>query len=213
MSQLDVIWSTLAKARGTRDDARAQHRDAVLKLRDLDAQIASLQRLAAFDGGARQRLEELQRQRANQAQAIVDASAVLGKAAAAARDDAISLLDVSPQQLVNGLSDDTPFLLLPLRLETRFGIEDGRRVLRIRMFPDDIATVQHEKALTQAELRGGLAYWQTLIATKRRSAARGTSSRTVTAAIAPAGSRAPRNRPTGATRSPIRRKRNSRRPT
>jgi len=164
MSNLDVIWSTLAAVRGSRDDARNQHRDAVLQLRDFDAQITILQRVAASDAQARERLADIQRQRADQVQAIGAASDALTQALATARDNAVSLLDTSPQTLITGLADDTPFLLLPLRLETRFGVEQEQRVLRIRIFPDDIAIAQHEKALTASELSAGLAYWRTLIA-------------------------------------------------
>jgi hypothetical protein len=163
MSQLELIWSTLSATRGNRDVARSQHRDAVLKLRDLDTQIAALQRVASSDQQARERLDQLQHERAGQVETIGAASDALNKAVESARDNAVSLLDLSPQALVNGLSDDTPFLLLPLRLETRFGVDKDQRVLRIRIFPDDIAIAQHEKALTASELSGGLSYWRTLI--------------------------------------------------
>ena len=162
MSDLDPIWTGLAEARDARDGARALHRQAVLKLRALDDAIAGLQWGA--DGQQDGRLAHLRREREAQAGAIQDAGSMLARTDAVARERAAALLRPTPQQLVTRLSDSTPFLLLPLRVETRFGTDDGQRVMRLRIFPDDIATAQHEKALTSSELEGGLGYWRTLIA-------------------------------------------------
>ena len=66
-----------------------------------------------------------------------------------------------PQQLVEQLEDDFPFLLLPVRLETRFmAAKNGGRELRIRIFPDDIAVQTHETALTHDETLAGQTFWE-----------------------------------------------------
>ncbi len=69
------------------------------------------------------------------------------------------MLPKNPQQLVAELDDSIPFLLLPLRIETRFMRIEGRRELWVRVFPDDIAIHTHEKTLTREEADAGVAYW------------------------------------------------------
>jgi hypothetical protein len=64
----------------------------------------------------------------------------------------------SPQELIGVWGDETPILLLPVRIETRF--KPGE--LWVRVFPDDIAVNTHEKVLTAAEGQFGRAYWQAL---------------------------------------------------
>jgi len=49
-------------------------------------------------------------------------------------------LELTPQTLIEQWNDETPIMLLPLRLETRFrDIGDGQQQLWVRVFPDDIA--------------------------------------------------------------------------
>lgn len=84
-----------------------------------------------------------------------------------------------PRYLVNKLGDDTPFLLLPVRVETRYmKIKHVRRVIEgdsepgfsipdkdelwVRFFPDDIAIHTHEKRLTADEEIVGHAYWNAI---------------------------------------------------
>ncbi|MCP5106066.1 MAG: hypothetical protein GY950_21960, partial [bacterium] len=72
-----------------------------------------------------------------------------------------------PQTLVEELDDRLPFLLLPVRLETRFMAVDNGTELWVRVFPDDIAVFTHEKTLTQDELKAGMTYWQEMWAASR----------------------------------------------
>ncbi|MEU5689952.1 hypothetical protein DEJ48_38910 [Streptomyces venezuelae] len=57
-----------------------------------------------------------------------------------------------------------PLLLLPVRLETRFTPRDavGARVLKIRIYPDDVHQDSHEPGLTAAESTGGKEFWAAL---------------------------------------------------
>lgn len=81
-----------------------------------------------------------------------------------------------PRYLVSTFKDDTPFLLLPIRIETRYmDIKYARRVipgdtipgfsipdkkeLWVRIFPDDIAIHTHEKRLANDEENAGHQYW------------------------------------------------------
>ena len=56
--------------------------------------------------------------------------------------------------------NDVPFLLLPVRLETRFAqTVTGSQELLVRVYPDDVFVDTHEPELTDAEVAAGRAYW------------------------------------------------------
>lgn len=58
------------------------------------------------------------------------------------------------------LSAQFPLVLLPVRLETRFDREPGRRPrLLLRIYPDEIFADTHEEELTEAERDAGFDYW------------------------------------------------------
>ena len=60
---------------------------------------------------------------------------------------------------------DVPLLLLPVRLETRFGKDAaGAPVLRIRIYPDDISIDLTDPGVTAAEEAAARAYWSPFFA-------------------------------------------------
>jgi len=62
-----------------------------------------------------------------------------------------------------GLSAQTPLLLLPVNVQTRFvKPEKGNDELWLRIYPDQIALDSHEPGLTTQELSDGQAYWTAL---------------------------------------------------
>jgi hypothetical protein len=69
------------------------------------------------------------------------------------------VLPQTPQQIVAGLDDALPCVLLPLRMETRFMPGTSGRELWVRVYPDDIAVHTHEKELTRDEADAGIEYW------------------------------------------------------
>jgi hypothetical protein len=64
--------------------------------------------------------------------------------------------ELSPERITALWSADTPILLLPLRVETRF---KGKQLL-VRVFPDEVAIDTHEELLTKGEAAAGAAYWR-----------------------------------------------------
>ena len=63
--------------------------------------------------------------------------------------DDITTIEASLEHADN----DVPFLLLPVRLETRFAeTVTGARELLIRVYPDDVFVDTHEPELTEAEV-------------------------------------------------------------
>lgn len=67
-----------------------------------------------------------------------------------------------PRASIANLHDGVPFLLLPVRIETRFVTTDGAPQLWLRIYPDDIAIHTHEKTLTDKEVTAGEKYWKAL---------------------------------------------------
>ena len=56
-------------------------------------------------------------------------------------------------------SPSEPLVLLPVRLETRFGTVGGQTILRVRIYPDEIHVDSLVRGLTDAETAAGHAYW------------------------------------------------------
>jgi len=74
-----------------------------------------------------------------------------------------------PREGLANLDDRTPFLLLPVRIETIFVPSErvrgqGGTQLWVRIYPDEIAVHTHEKTLTDREVVAGELYWTELVA-------------------------------------------------
>ncbi len=67
-----------------------------------------------------------------------------------------------PADQVGRLDDGIPFLLLPVRIETRFVTTGNTPEMWLRIYPDDIAIHTHEETLTGGEVVQGRAYWTQL---------------------------------------------------
>jgi hypothetical protein len=76
-----------------------------------------------------------------------------------------------PAEQVARLDDGIPFLLMPVRIETRFVTTNNTPEMWLRIYPDDIAIHTHEETLTDDEVTQGKAYWTELFdATKANGA-------------------------------------------
>ena len=69
-------------------------------------------------------------------------------------------VDVPPRALVPNLTDDIPFLFMPVRIETRFMTSGKTPELWLRVYPDDIAIHTHENVVTDREVAEGEKYWR-----------------------------------------------------
>jgi hypothetical protein len=63
------------------------------------------------------------------------------------------------RELISQLDDSLPFLLFPVRIETRFMRTGASRELWLRVYPDDIAVHTHEKDFTRDDADSGIEYW------------------------------------------------------
>ncbi|MEO8335836.1 MAG: hypothetical protein ABI664_12740 [bacterium] len=75
-------------------------------------------------------------------------------------------VDPHPRGAVAQMADTTPFLLMPVRIETRFINQardgNGAAELLVRIYPDDIAVHTHENELTDREVSAGEEYWRAI---------------------------------------------------
>lgn len=72
---------------------------------------------------------------------------------------AIGVSTIGDLANVSGLNAQTPLLLLPVNIETRFMSLDGAHQLWVRIYPDQIAINSHEPELTTHEIADGESYW------------------------------------------------------
>jgi hypothetical protein len=135
------------------EEAREQRRNLLHHRRD---QLARARRLGQASSEEARRLQREIRALEGRIEKDFQSTRLLKVAPARLREPA------QPWELVEGLDDRLPFLLLPVRIETRFMTVGDRRELWVRIFPDDIAVHTHEKNLTSDELSAGKTYWQEL---------------------------------------------------
>lgn len=168
MSPNEDQLAAIGKARSERDHERNQ-------LYALELQRLRLQReldsALEEEGQAKAKLEELESRIAGQLRTVAAGEALLG------REIEALIAEVGPEQLIESWDDELPILLLPLRIETRWRLEPKAAPklaaaptgpeLWVRVYPDDIAQVTHEKALTDAEVEHGRAYWSARQAAKK----------------------------------------------
>jgi hypothetical protein len=72
------------------------------------------------------------------------------------------LLDTDAETTeIDSLSASFPIVLLPVRLETRFGKDaNGGDTLKVRIFPDELMADTHEPPLTEEERAAGEKFWR-----------------------------------------------------
>ena len=166
MAEFDDLRSALNAASGeTRDNQRdlattRQKKDQLTKARQYRARFAGNGQDNEPDGSLAALDKEI---------AGLDAAIKAGKEKLAASAAALDgrLVDFSrftdPRENIGRLSDATPILLMPLRIETRFkrAAEFGGRTdeLWVRVYPDDILVDTFEETLSESEAQRARAYF------------------------------------------------------
>lgn len=69
----------------------------------------------------------------------------------------------NPSATFTALDRNVPVLMLPVRMETRVSGSAGARLLKIRIFPDQIHVDDHASDLTADEEKFGRQYWQEIL--------------------------------------------------
>ena len=156
MADFDTTRSALDAAREQERATRA----AVAAAHEAAARLAAEHAAATRIGAAGRLAAQVERARAEEAGLRADlqaASALAGRAAAAFAKAA------DPRDAIANWSAETPLLLLPVRLETRFktvtdeaGAHDE---LWVRIYPDACSVDTFEAALSDTELASARRYW------------------------------------------------------
>jgi len=163
MTSFDEIRAALRAAAAARAAAADRVRRGTEAQKRLRREIDRLARSASPGRGAAAaaRVGEL-RQRL--AAAAADGRR-LSAALSAARERETELRAVfdpftDPTKAIANLPDTHPFLLFPVRLETRFGTApDGRRQLWVRVFPDDVLVDTFDPQVAETERATTRTYW------------------------------------------------------
>ena len=166
----------LALDLGKLDAARATLRELTDAQATRDRDVAKAQ--SALDAAVR----------AGQSPNFTVALAEKLKAAQAARSDAVqrqrdarSRIDLladgligrlDPSRLVESLDGKHPIALLPMRIETRYVPVGRPDRLRIRVYPDDINTIDHTATPTAGERQAAMDWWDARFAHDDDEAAR-----------------------------------------
>jgi hypothetical protein len=166
MPDFSAAQAELAAARNARDAAQA----AAAQAAERQKAVANAQsRLArSFDPNDRTAVAEKRRLDELASQAEAEATTKHGEARRAAEATAAALAGFAeftdPRNNIGRLSDASPFLLFPVRLETRFAtVGSGdfiRRQLWVRIYPDDCSIDTFEPMLSATELTNAQKYWQ-----------------------------------------------------
>lgn len=158
MSPIRDSQGIAAEARRARAEAEdALHRD----LNRLLARQNALEQARRRGKSGRAEVARLGEQVEELAARVRDRRAGLAAARSRLADAIVSFPGLErPRDLVEQLDDRLPFLLLPVRVETRFMSVDEAKELWVRIFPDDMAVHTHEEELTAEEIQAGRAYWR-----------------------------------------------------
>jgi hypothetical protein len=170
MARIDIDLSRFESTRSALEDLATKQR-----LADADVTAAKLALDSAVRAGVDPARSASLRERLAAAQAarssIVDRRRKLNRDFDDLANGALAGRD--PATLVASLDGHQPIAMLPMRLETRYFSTPGApTVLRIRVYPDDINTIDHEPTPTASELQAGKAYWSARFAHDDDEAAR-----------------------------------------
>ena len=169
MADFAEIRDQLRLARDARDGAAADVARTVQALKRLATERTALDRRAdAHSDEATGRRKALEA-REKELRATLDSARERRRALDSAALDLSGRFAAftDPRKGINRLDDDTPLLLMPLRLETRFkrSAPPGaapRDELWVRVFPDDCWIDSFDPILTEGEVASAAAYWRAL---------------------------------------------------
>jgi hypothetical protein len=148
----------LTKLRRERDQSMAAAIAADRRAADLDARLKEARR----EHGTRPNdlVNSLERDLASVQADAAGARAAHGRLKDKALVELGTWLRQSPEALVSQLPDQDPFLMFPVRLETRFArTASGAAELRVRIWPDDIGVSIPPGDLSVKEREAGDQYW------------------------------------------------------
>jgi hypothetical protein len=166
MPSFDQSRDQLRKTRTERDALSDSLAAARQRLKRIAARESELGRV--FNQDDRQAIEERDRLARERARAEGELAQLRETRQDALSAELVALKDwalfTDPRQAIERLRDDTPILLMPVRLETRFksvAVDGAAAVpqLWVRIYPDDCWVDTFDATLTETEVANANAYW------------------------------------------------------
>jgi hypothetical protein len=156
------IRKQLLDTRAARVKIEQELRTTAAQLKQLEQSLAELQRVGRTPGDDREAEELLARVRRLRTQTEQTQGRYNeGARAVSAATELYGRFLLEERDELQDMDANCPFLLLPLRLETRFMTTPrGAPQLWVRIYPDDLAIETHETPLTVDERAAGEAYWR-----------------------------------------------------
>lgn len=166
MPDFPTSQAQLTNARAARAAAESSAAQASELVRQLNGQLAQLSRtLNPADRAGLAPKAKLEAQLKQAASGVAAKQAAL----ASAKENLASALEgfatfSDPRKNLSALSDQLPFLLFPVRVETRFmsSGDPPQPQLWVRIYPDDCSIDTFENTLSAAELANAKLYWQAI---------------------------------------------------
>jgi hypothetical protein len=152
----------LRQTRQANETARLDLFASSQRLKLLEKERASLERQRGDDNANYTRLRnQLDRQiaaeKAEQARQRDRFSGMRSKLSEAEKN--FGLFIDPRRELASNFSNETPFLLFPLRLETRFKTVNNKPQLWVRVYPDDCMVDSFEQLLSRKEVNNAARFW------------------------------------------------------
>ncbi len=165
MSDFKKIQGELQKAKRNREQSRRVLFLAKERLGKLEREKAGILRKDTINSEAFKLLSQNERRLKADLTKAEEQLAEVNKVEQSLLDDFRIFVD--PPKTIQQFSDDTPFLLFPVRLETRFKkIKINEREIQhqlwVRVFPDDCSVDTFENVLSEAEIKRAKNYWLTI---------------------------------------------------
>ncbi len=145
----------ISRLRSERDAALASAIASEERITAIDRAIAHAVRAGRSDDAARLGDDRSRLQRSAQA-----ARSEYTRLDEAALGQLVEWSERSPEDIVAGCTDAFPFVLFPIRLETKFARTGASTELRVRFFPDGIAVSSPLAPPTDVERALGVEYWR-----------------------------------------------------
>jgi len=171
MADFASAQTQLAAALASQQSAQLAAQQAAARAAQAKAALDLATRQATSARGQKRQLAQLTAAAKQAAAAQAAANQKLQSARSTVSQATASFAQYStPQQNVSQLSDSSPFLLLPVRMETRFrtstqqipGAAAAQHELLVRIYPDDCSIDTFEPMLSTSELTNIKAYWMNI---------------------------------------------------
>jgi len=161
MSHFKELRDQLLQSRAEKEQARQMLFDARERLRKIEAERAELDRVFSQSNAAHSaRSNRLKELRAEAEAVVKERGTAFGrlKQVELGRFQEWAVF-TDPRERIENYSDEFPFLLMPVRIETRFKTVNEQQQLWVRIYPDECAVDTFEATLTEIEVESAKRYW------------------------------------------------------